>query len=94
MKKAKDIEEQINRIKLMEYLLNQVDELYNAGNTLRCACRMTIRHYLADIDVRLELSEEHKLMDDLEKLWEERDIRKSEESRQKTLETILTKKGE
>ena len=57
-------------IELTENLLQQVDDLYNAGNTLRCACRMTIRHFLADIDVRLELEEEHKLMDELEKLWE------------------------
>lgn len=76
MKKSKDIEAQINALDLMQYLLNQVDELYYAGNTLRCACRMTIRHFLADIDVRLELSEEHELMDELEKIWDERDKRR------------------
>ena len=70
MKKSKEIKEQIDALDLMEHLLNQVDELHDAGNTLRCACRMTISHYLADIDVRLELSEEHKLMDELERLWE------------------------
>ena len=74
-KRAKDIEEQINAIDLMEYLLDRVDELYNAGNTLRCACRMTIRHYLADIDVRLELEEEYKLIDELEKLWDVRETK-------------------
>lgn len=55
MKKAKDIEEKINAIDLMEYLLDRVDELHNAGNTLRCACRMTIRHYLADYEQMKEL---------------------------------------
>ena len=58
---------------IKEYLLNEVDRYYNAGNTLRCACRMTIRHFLADIDVRLELNEEHKLIDNLENLWNERE---------------------
>lgn len=43
---------------------------------LRCACRMTIRHWLADMDVRFTLEEEHKLMDELEKLWDERDKRR------------------
>lgn len=62
-------------IELAEKLITQVDDLYNAGNTLRCACRMTIRHFLADIDVRLELEEEHKLMDELEKLWEAKEAK-------------------
>ena len=78
-------------IELAERLLKQVDKYYNAGNTLRCACRMTIRHWLADMDVRFTLEEEHKLMDELEKLWDERDEIKNEYRMQKAYEIIKTK---
>lgn len=53
-----------------EYLIDQAEKYYTAGNTTKCACRMTIRHWLADIDKRIELDQEHKLMDELNELWE------------------------
>lgn len=77
---AKEVKEKLNEDEIhipyyiKEYLLEQVDKYYNAGNTLRCACRMTIRHWLADMDVRFTLEEEHKLMDELEKAWDEKEL--------------------
>ena len=81
-----------NTIGLVELLLQQVDEYHDAGNTLRWSCRTTIRDYEKLIGYTPELEEEVKIIDDLERLWNERDKRKSEDRRQKTLETIRAKK--
>ena len=48
-----------------ERLLYRAENLYNEGHSIRCSCRMTIRHFLADIDTRLELEEECTLIDEL-----------------------------
>lgn len=91
-----DLEQKIemyrSTIGLVELLLQQVDEYHDAGNTLRWSCRTTIRDYEKLIGLNLELEEEVKIIDDLERLWNEWDKRKIEDRRQKTLETIRTKK--